>query len=219
MPKIFSLLLIVTLTLAACAPAEAPIPTPTPQVVNVYATPAAQPWLTDLFACAAPLGLALRVVDSPDAAEIQLRIGELAGLQPSVYQVGTEQVLVVAHPAATLQALSAEETRELFAGARPPEAAMWVFAEGEDIQQVFGAAVMGGQLVSSQARLAGSPQQMADAVSGAPGAVGILPQRWPLNGLRTLYTIPNVPVLAILNAPPQGLVQGALACMQQKTAP
>lgn len=219
MPKIFALLVIAALTLSACAPTETPTPTPTPQVVMVYATPAAQPWLPDLFACAAPFGLVLRVVDAPAAAEIRLRIGEPVGLQSAAYQVGVEQVLVVMHPSTLLQPLSTEETRALFAGAGSLDGEIWVYAEGEDIQQVFSAAVMSGQLVSSQARLAGSPQQMADALSGTPASVGILPQRWPLGSLRILHVIPNVPVLAVLDAPPVGAVQGALACMQQKTAP
>ncbi|MEJ5225234.1 MAG: hypothetical protein WHV44_12325 [Anaerolineales bacterium] len=219
MRKFLTLLLGAVLALTACAPTETPTPTPTPQVVTVYATPAAQPWLSDLFACAAPFGLVLRVVDAPAAAEIRLRLGEPAGLAEAVYQVGVEQVLVVAHPSSPLQPLSTEETRALFAGAGLPSGEVWVYAEGEDIQQVFSAEVMGGQLVSSEARMVGSPQQMTDALTSTPGAVGILPQRGPLGSLRIVHAIPNVPVLALLSAPPVGAVQGALACMQQKTAP
>lgn len=219
MPKFFACLLIVSLALAACAPTEPPAPTPTPQVVMVHATPAAQPWLPDLFGCAAPFDLVLRVVDAPTQAEIRLRLGEPVGLQSPAYQVGVEQVLVVANPSVALSSLSVDAVRVLFAGAGAAEAGVWVYAEGQDIQQVFSAAVMGGQLVSSQARVVGAPQQMAAALAQTPGAVGILPQRWPLGNLQVLYVIPNVPVLAILDAEPTGAVQGTLACMQQKNAP
>ncbi len=217
MLKYFALLCLAAL--AACTPTETPISTPTPQVVMVYATPAAQPWLPDLFDCAAPFDLVLRIVDAPTQAEIRLRLGEPVGLQSPAYQVGVEQVLVAANPSAALSALSVDAARALFAGAGAAETGLWVYAEGQDIQQVFSAAVMGGQLVSSEARVVGAPQQMAAALAETPGAVGILPQRWPLGSLQVLYVIPNVPVLAILDAEPTGAVQGALACMQQKNAP
>lgn len=215
----FLLLMCAVILLSACAPTETPAPTPTPQVVDVYATDSTRPWLPDLFACAAQFDLVLRMVDSPSAAQVRLRLGEPAGLTMPAYQIGSEDVLIVTHRASPVQNLDVEQARALFAGAGSSGVVVWVFAEGEDIRQIFDAAVMNGQLVSSEARLAGSPQEMNDTLLNTPNTVGFLPRRWKAGDARDVFTILAVPVLAITDAPPQGALQGALACMQQKTAP
>ena len=218
MRKLLPLIFVVIL-LGACAPTETPAPTPTPQVVDVYATASTQPWLSDLFACAAQFDLILRVANSPAEAAVRLRLGEPAGLTTPAYQIGSEDVMIVTNRVSPVQNLDVEQARALFAGAGSPDVGVWVFAEGEDIRQVFDAAVMGGQFVTAQARLAASPQQMSDTLVNTPNAVGFLPRRWKAGDVRDVFTIPDVPVLAIMDSAPQGALQGALACMQEKTAP
>lgn len=196
----------------ACAPAATQ--TPVPQILDVYATPAAQPWLVDVFTCVPP-GTAIRVADSPAEADLSLRIGEPDVLAKPAYQIATEEVMVVTHRQSPVQNLSVEEVRALFAGQTDLPVQVWVYAEGEDVQRVFEQAVMQGRSVTSFARLAASPQQMSDVLINEANTLGILPTRWKAGDARFVYTIPDVPVLALLEQEPQGAIQAMIACLQE----
>src|SRR4026208_576749 len=50
-------------------------PQPTPQIVSVYSSSAAQPWLTELYACGPP-SVVISRVDDASVADISLRVGE-----------------------------------------------------------------------------------------------------------------------------------------------
>ncbi len=205
------IIFVALLFLAACAPSDTS--TDEVQALDIYATPAAQPWLADVYACA-PDGIVLRVVDSPDQADLAIRLGEPDLWLAPVYQIGSEEILLLAHPESPVQDLTLEETRALFAGAGDPSAEVWVYAGGEDAQGIFEQAVMAGRPVTSLARLAAGPQHMSDILSETPNAVGLLPRRWKVGDLRIVYTIPEVPVLALVNDEPQGALRALLACLQ-----
>jgi hypothetical protein len=208
--KLKQILSAVLFLLASCAPATPTIGT---QALDIYATPAAQPWLADVYACV-PEGIALRVVDSPEQADLAIRLGEPHLWPAPVYRIGSEEILLLAHPAGPLQDLTLEAARALFAGAGDPSVEVWVYAGGEDVQGVFEQAVMAGRPVTSLARLAAGPQHMSDVLSETPNAVGILPRRWKATDLHVAYTIPDVPVLALVNDEPQGALRALLACLQ-----
>jgi len=208
--RFFPLLLI--FLLASCAPTITPAPET--QVVSVYNTPAVQTWLADAFACA-PTGTVLSVASEPFSADISLRLGEPDVLNGSVYQIDTEDILVVTHRQSPVQNMSVDEVRELFAGQGDPTVQVWVYAAGEDTQRVFGQAVMQGRSITSLARLATSPQHMSDTLNNEPNTVGILPRHWKAGDSRVVYTIPDVPVLAIVNEDLQGEHQALIACLQK----
>ena len=46
-------------------------------------------------------------------------------------------------------------------------------------------------------------------------AVGILPRHWKTGDSRFVYTIPDVPVLALVDEEPQGAIQAIIACIQK----
>lgn len=198
--------------LTACTPATTPIPKP--QIINVYTTPATQPWLTDVYACA-PVGTVIRVASDPFEAELSLRLGEPDILATPAYQIDTEEIQVVTHRQSPVQNMTVEAVRELFAGQGDPSMQVWVYASGEDVQKVFEQVVMQGRSVTSLARLATSPQHMADTLNNQPGTVGVLPRHWKVGDSRFVYTIPDVPVLAIVNEEPQGGIQALIACLQK----
>ena len=110
--------------------------------------------------------------------------------------------------------MTVEEVRELFAGQGDPSVQVWVFASGEDVQRVFEQTVMQGRSVTSLARLATSPQHMSDTLNNEPNTVGILPHHWKAGDSRFVFTIPDVPVLAITSESPQGDIQAIIACLQ-----
>lgn len=207
--------LLSSLILFSCSTSTPPA---TPQLVTVYSTSAAQPWLSDLFTCAAQLNhIALSRIDNPSAAEISLRVGEPQILASSAYQIGTEEILIVTHRQSPVQNLTLEETRALFARRRDLGASVqvWVYASGEDVQEVFDRFVMEGRSVTSSARIAAHPQQMSDTLINEPNTVGILPRHWKVGDSRFVYTIPNIPVLAVTPNQPGGAVKELIACLQR----
>ena len=209
--SLYSLFVLIFLT-AACAPPAAP--TLETQVVNVYATSATQPWLADVFACAPPATV-IRVADLPAEADISLHLGESYLLATPAFQIDTEEVLVVTHRQSPVQNMTVDEVRELFAGGGDPAVQIWVYASGEDVQGVFEQAVMQGRSVTSLARLAIGPQQMSDTLNNELNTVGILPRHLKAGDSRFVYTIPEVPVLALVDSEPQGAIQAIIACLQK----
>lgn len=180
----------------------------------MYATPAAQPWLTELYDCAANQSATLRLTDSPSDAAIYIRIGEPNVLMTPAYQINTEEILIVTHRESPIQNLTLEEARMLFAGQGDSSARVWVYASDTDMQIVFDQLVMAGRSVSSSASLAVSPGQMSDVVNAESGAVGILPRHWIAGNVREVYSLGNVPILAIVKEEPQGIVKELISCLQ-----
>jgi hypothetical protein len=156
------------------------------------------------------------VANSPEEADISLRLGEPELLVSPAFQVDTEEVLVVTQRQSPLQNMTVEEVRALFAGQAGSQVQVWTYAAGEDVQSVFEQAVMQGSNVTSLARLAASPQQMSDTLVNQPDTVGILPRRWKAGDSRIVYTVPEVPVLALSKEEPKGEIQTLIACLQKQ---
>jgi len=199
------------LWIAACAPT--PTAAPVSQA-DVYASAAAGPWLTEACACASDSNLVLNVIHDPAQADLILRIGEPAALSAPAFQIDTEEILVVTHRESPLQNMTLEQVRTLFTNG-DPSVQVWVYASGEDVQEVFDQAVMTGRPVTSFARLASSPQEMSDVLNAQSNAVGILPRHWLAGSPRFIYSVGTVPVLAITPSEPQGALKDLIACLQK----
>jgi hypothetical protein len=204
-----SILIILTV---ACTPAANPLPES--QIINIYATPVTQPLLADAYPCA-PAGTVISVASDPVSADISLRLGEPDNLSTPAYQIDTDEILVVTNRQSPLQNMTLDQVRELFAGQGDPSVQVWVYASGEDVQRVFEQAVMQGRSVTSLARLATGPQHMSDTINNEPNTVGFLPRHWKVGDSRFIFTIPDVPVLAIVTEQPQGAIQEIIACLQK----
>jgi len=207
---LFSLTLF-SLLISSCAVST---PQTTPEVVTVYSTPAAQPWLTDLYSCAESMAI-IRLSDSPSASDIHLQIGEPKYLSSFAYQIDKEEILIVTNRQSPVQNLTLEQTQTLFMGLGDPSVQVWVYASGEDIQQVFDQFVMEGRSVTSSAILAVNPQQMSDTLVNESNAVGILPRHWKAGDVREVFSVATVPVLAITQDEPQGVVNQLIGCLQK----
>jgi hypothetical protein len=186
----------------------------TPQIVTVYSTSAAQPWLDPLYACAGSTSVVARVDDS-SKADIILRVGEPEFLVSSAYQIDTEDILIITHRQSPVQNLTIEEARALFAGQGDPAVQVWVYAAEEDVQLAFDQFVMEGRSVTPAARLAVNPQQMSDTLVNELNTVGILPRHWKMGDVRDVYLAATVPVLALTKSEPQGAVKQLVACLQK----
>jgi hypothetical protein len=205
-----SFLFLLSSFLFSCAPTNRES---TPQVVDVYATASASPWLDGLYACAADASIVLNV--TADAPQITLCLGQPDEWAGSVFQVGTEEIVVVANLQSPLPALTLEQARTIFAGQGNPSTQVWGYASAEDTQKVFEQAVMNGRSVTSFARLAVSPLNMVESLSADGNAVGLLPRRWMTDQLRELFVAASVPVLALTPSEPAGSVRDLIACMQK----
>ena len=209
-PILFSLLI------SACSTGTPP--PSTPQVVSVYSSSAAQPWLSELYDCAAGQGnVVLSRVDDPDAAQISLRIGEPEFLSTFAYQIDNEEILIVTQRQSPIQNLTFDDARALFMGLQDANASVqvWVYASGEDVQQVFDRFVMEGRSVTPAARVAVSPQQMSNTLGNEPNTVGILPRHWKAGDSREVLSVATVPVFALTKTGPQGVLKSLIVCLQK----
>ena len=186
----------------------------TPQIVSVYSTFAAEPWLPPLYECAGTSSVLSRV-DDPSAAQIILRVGEPAFLSSFAYQIDTEEILIVTHRQSPVQNLDLAGARALFSGTEDPSMQVWVYASDADVQEVFDQFVMEGRSVSASAMLAVNPQQMSDTLVNEPNTVGILPRHWKAGDSREVFSVATVPVLALTNSEPQDVVKDLIACLQK----
>lgn len=217
------------LLLTACAapPSENAALTSSPVVVKIHATAAAQAWQSELFDCAANHAAVL-VLSDPGSADILLRVGEPQNLSLPAFQLGSEEILVVVNPARSSRQLQVEQVVQLFTGEisdwsqvtpsisdvqNGGTVRVWVFSDGEDVQQVFATWLAGSPVVSG-ARLAASPEAMVRAIADDPNAVGILSRHWKTESVSDVYVAASAPVLAVTPSEPQGIVKDLLACLQ-----
>jgi len=210
--RTFSACLGLLLALTGCAPSA---PTAAPKLLGVYASPAADPWLRQAFTCTQGGEVVLRVVNGPQEADLQLRLGEPPGLDAPAFQIDTEEILVAAQRDSPLRELTLEQARELFAGGGDPALQVWAYSSGDELQRAFEALVMQGRVITSLARMAVSPQNMAEALDADPQAVGFLPRHWLTDSARALYSAGTVPVLAITRSEPEGELAALIACLQK----
>jgi len=206
----FSFLIVLT----ACAPATAQPVAPTPQVLSVYASPATEPWLEEVYNCAEQNSIVISLAASTSSADLSLRFGEPEQLSTPAFQIGSDDLLIVTHPESPIQNLTVDEARALFLEGQE-NAQVWVYASGADVQEVFEREVMPGSSIHSLARLAAHPQQMSDVVNAEKDAVGLLPRRWKTGAAREVFSLPNIPILVITPGEPQGAAQEIIACLQQ----
>ncbi len=195
----------------------------TPQVLRVYATSAAYPWLDEAYACA-PASVAM-AISPPDTAQLKLRFGEPENLNSPAFQVGSDDLLVVVQPQTAVGSLTLVQVRQVFSGqavrwndvgGADVPVQVWTYARDEDIQRLFERLVMRSQPIVSLARLAVSSQAMSDAVGATPGSVGFLPRRWKAGNTEAVFSLPGLPVLAQATSMPDGALRDLIACLQSK---
>jgi hypothetical protein len=205
------LIFLLSLLLSSCTTSTPPA---TPQVVSVFSTFAAEPWLHEIYDCAGAAPVLSRV-ENPSDAEIALRVGEPKPLSSFAYQIDTEDILIVTQRQSPVQNLTLEEARALFAGQGDPAVQVWVYASGEDLQQVFDQFVMEGRTLTSSAHIAANPQQMSDTLVNQANTVGVLSRHWKAGDAREVFSVATVPVLAITQKEPQGMIKELIACLQK----
>ena len=225
MKRTFTFFLFTLILLTGCTPTS---PASTPQPITVQYTAAAQPWLAALANCSGNnvITTELRSADALEItqADLTMRIGESTNLTFPTYQIGTDDIQVIANRKNTINSLTIEQVRGLFTGriqnwkdilGADAPVQVWVFAAGEDVQQIFVQTNLGGTPVSSAARLATGPDEMAQAIANDINAVGIFTSHWDPGNASILFTGASVPVLASTPSEPLGALPQILACLQK----
>jgi hypothetical protein len=224
MRRSFIILILAIILLTACNPAS---PGATPETISVEYTAASTPWLADVNKCAGGnvINAEQRSVDfqDPQSFDLTIRIGQPAISSFPAYQIGSEEIIVIMNPQNTVKGLTAEQVKILFtgqksnwqgAGGSNAGVQVWVYSPGEDVQQIFEAVALGGSPVTSMARLATSPDEMAQAIAGDVNAVGILTRRWKGDNISEAFTTATVPVLALTKSDPLPAIKSLIACLQ-----
>lgn len=204
-PAIFS---IFSFLLSACSSA----PQAQNQIVSVYATSSAQPWLAGVYACADDLSIIIKM--DANEPELYLQLGEPERITTPAYKIGEEEILIVVNNAIAIESLTQIEAREIFTRGNP-SVQVWVFSSGADIQRAFDQLVLSESRVTSSARVATSVEQMSATLNSESNAIGFLPKRALTENMRGVYSAGFVPVLALTKQEPQNAVAGLLACLQR----
>jgi len=204
--------ILISLLICSCSSSTSQ---PTPEIVSVYSSSFTQPWLTELYDCAADASVVVRLSDTESVYDVRLQIGEPEVLSWFAYQIDVEEILIVTNRVSPIQNLTLDQAQALFMGLGDPSVQVWVYASEEGVQGVFDQVVMEGRNVTPSARVAVSPQQMSDMLINESNSVGILPKHWKAGDVREVYSVGMVPVLALTGTEPQGVIKNLLACLQK----
>lgn len=220
-----SICLLVLLAAAACSRESQP-----PQVLRIGLTDDAAPVGEALLACApqdedipvriervAPTAAAL------DEYDLLARLGAPEEETGFAALVAEEQIVLVLNPDNPLQSLTTSQAAEIFAGrvtawselgGEEQEISAWIGLEGGEARDLFGAEILRGGRVGGNTRLAGSVEQLLDAVAEDPGAVGVLPAALVDERVKAVEIGLNVPVLVLAAGEPEGAARQLVACLQ-----
>ena len=166
--------------------------------------------MDEVYACANDLSIVLNV--SAESPEIYFQIGEPETVYSFAYQIDEEEIVVAVNRQSEIQDLLLEGVQDLFSSEKYQ---VWVYSSDSEMQELFDQFVMQGRSVSSFAKIAPSPQVMAEALSSESNAVGFIPKQEMTENLREVYSMGTFPVLALTEAEPQGAVKNLLGCLQR----
>ena len=208
---------------AGCAPetpAPTPTPLPTPAVLTIELASELFPMRPALAACAAEIGnTGLLVFEAPepalpgDADSVTLRLGYPAGFDGQASLLGEVEIMVTA--GAQGQELTKEGVLALFSGeaGAPAGFEAWIPLPGTESRRLLDE-WMDGTAYSPDGFLAPGPQQMLEALTTEPGAIGVLPSTWAAQDLQALFSLGKTPLLALTQDEPAGKLREWIGCLQ-----
>jgi PBP superfamily domain len=163
-------------------------------------------------------------------SDLQLHLGLPNQGVEYAFQVGEESIQFVINSNQTARSIAADQIRALFAGeitdwsqASGDQGSVhpWVYPDGNELESIFDRVLMNGKHISSSASIAADPKGMQMAVAQDAGAIGFLPSSWLTDTIQAIGLDPklalqlNIPVLALTESEPQGLLGVFIACLQK----
>jgi ABC-type phosphate transport system substrate-binding protein len=217
--------IVTSLFLASCT---ATTPTAIAEPLTIQYTEASVPWLAVVYNCAGSEAVRAEQLAASlfnlQAADIAVRIGQPDDMNDPAYQIGSEDILIIVNPQNPTRNLTAEQVKGIFNGSiqdwkeingSSGQPQVWVFAPGEDVQQIFEQSIMDGSPVTSMAKLATSMDQMSQEIANDVNSIGILPRHWKAGNVSEAYTLTAIPVLALTSQEPKGEPERIIACLQK----
>lgn len=241
MSRIFILALAAGL-ITGCAIQPSANPAPAPLAVRVEITRSLE-WLRpDLAECAQltpGLTLSVRstvVADqSLENSDVLLRWSNLAPASAAPFEIGKDSLAVIINPDNPVDTLDAARLKDFYTGQATvwtdPEGASlgsvqtWVYPAGEDTQILLTTTLLADSPITTTARIAPNPAAMLEAVAADPLAIGFVPFRWVDPSVKAVSVIGyakdtwTMPLLAITESEPDGIVRDWLLCIQDQINP
>lgn len=195
-------------------------------------SPAALPANQALGLCAAQIleeGASYRIetlfASQMQPAELDLVLHLAPELEafPYVLQIGEEDLFLISYPNNSNLSLSEADLAAIFAGQTTNwsafggddrEISVWVPTASAEGRIFLEAHLLNSLPISSNARLASSPEQMLSAVRNDEQAIGVLPGAWLDDSVHSTVLGKGIPLL--LSSPDQfqGTLQDLAACLQ-----
>ncbi len=122
---------------------------------------------------------------------------------------------MLANAESQVQDLKSADVLKLFTQPSDQSIEVWSFSAEEDIQQIFVTKALQDQSVFSTARVAVTPQQMGEVLNQNKNTIGILTRHWKAGNLRELFTIREIPVLALTKSEPTAAIKNIISCLQK----
>ena len=159
-------------------------------------------------------------------ADMVIRLGKPDISSSYIYQLASDDLLVITNSKNSAGQLTSEQVYELFTGQLQDWSSLngtnaavqvWVFGNGEDITELFKQYSLHNSPVSSAAHLADNPQEMIQAIEKDINAIGIITHRLLSNENVTVANnvASNLPLFGITSTKPIGSLANIIACMQK----
>ena len=159
----------------------------------------------------------------PTELDVVLHLAPELDEFPNVVQIAVESIFLISHPANSAISLSEADLAAIFSGQTSNwsaiggddrEISLWAPTASEESRAFLEERILNGLPLSSNARLASSPEQMLSAVRNDQQAIGVLPGAWLDNSLHSTVLGADLPLLLSAPNPFEGELQNLAACLQ-----
>lgn len=155
--------------------------------------------------------------------DIGIRLGETDSTFSFLTKLADERIEVIVNSSNPIDALETEQIRGLFNGSITSWAEIngqqeivevWIASESDEARQIFISEFLLGQVVTSMARIAVSPDFTLSAVRDDPNAIALIASAWIDSSVRALAIGLQIPLLAVTQQEADGQVREVIACLQ-----
>ncbi len=234
----FPVIFMITWLLAACQPVPLePLP-PIITPVRIVLTPATGYFAAAIERCTSEMPEVTATVQIIPLNEAKNAVYDLAitsgdGLTDRTYSLGEDELVVIVHHSNPVSSLTADQIAGIYGGHLPnwssvmPEQSvidpgqpiqLFAYSEEDDLGKLFKERWLPNGIYNLRVFFAPGPQEMVQAVSDDPSAIGYIPALWITSAVKRIdlpedFTYPLV--MSTLKEPDGGL-RSLMGCLQKK---